>query len=155
MKVVSERSEREIAEGRAAKRVDGSLRALTANLIRCVRGAGKPHDLDHQVYRTSEALEDYRRIAGHSYPGHLAHACLSIRESLPTGLAERELRLSDAEDQMIRGALQVAASRLLSQRTQESAGTSEMLEGARQRSRIIDEMRPRGGGGPKPKRWGY
>jgi hypothetical protein len=46
-------------------------------------------------------------------------------------LSDNEHERQDAKSEIIRGALQITASRLASQRTQEAAGISEMLAGVR------------------------
>jgi len=54
---------------------------------------------------------------------------IDIPDSLLKEINEFEARKVDAEQDMVHGALQIAASRLLGQRTQENAGHKEMIEG--------------------------
>lgn len=54
MKVVSSNSETDLARERARSDAQFAMRALSANILRIVRGAGAPHDLLRQM----RALED-------------------------------------------------------------------------------------------------
>jgi hypothetical protein len=62
--VVAVNSESEIRRRRAAQDVEWPLRDLIANLIRVVRGAGKPYEIRRQLAAVLTAISDYRDAAG-------------------------------------------------------------------------------------------
>ena len=131
MRIVSETSAAELARRRALEDVDEALKELAANIMRVSRGAGKPYDLGKQAQSLVVAMIAYKDAVGY-YP-----SSEELTAPLAHGYDEERLdRMSDdhratayAEEAMVRGALQIAASRLLGQRTQESAGHSEMYKG--------------------------
>jgi hypothetical protein len=76
-------------------------------------------------------LQEYQEAAGYYPPSDEIRAALDIDlpDSLLEDIGEFEARKVDAEQDMVHGALQIAASRLLGQRNQENAGHKEMFEG--------------------------
>ena len=111
--------------------VDNALRELAANLLRVTRGSGRPHYIGRHARALVDALIEYRDIVGHfPSPEELANA-LAIEPS-----PERIEQMSDEEfDQfrakhsIVRGALQIVASRLLDQKTHITVGENEMYRG--------------------------
>lgn len=137
MKIVSENTEADIARERAMQRVRNELQEITANLIRVVRGAGRPHEIARQSLALTEALTAYQAAAGMLPLGDDLAAVIQPEEpGLHDWRAEDQVR-HYARQRVIDGALQVAASRLLGQLTQERAGEREMHDGMVQ----IEEMR--------------
>ncbi len=129
--VVSERSEVDVERRRAAQeieraedQIEGALRELVANILRIMRGAGKGYEVGNHLGRAYEAMLEYERLTGHGmWKASVPHR-LSIRQSLDTSAAD--YFVTHEEEDMISGAMQIVASRLLGQRTQESAGDREM-----------------------------
>ncbi|MFT8246599.1 hypothetical protein [Roseomonas sp. BN140053] len=150
MKVVAENSEAELearrkqeATDRAREQVVRALRELAANLLRVIRGAGKPWTLGQDAAEVVIAIEAYQEIAGPTLFADDIAAALRIQEHyrhLPS-LSSREAERLDAEEQVVRGALQVVASKLLGQRTQEAAGDDEMHRGIREFGEIRAEAK--------------
>jgi len=125
--IVSQNSEADIQRSATEDRVEAAALALATNILRIVRGAGKPERLiDHTL--------DYVKCAQAFYEAHgrwpvpELHQCLGIDRVFSVE-ETRKREWCRGEDLMVRGALQVAASRLAGQRTQESAGRSEMFDG--------------------------
>lgn len=142
MRIVSENSDQDLARVRAEGRVDRALCELAANILRVVRGAGRPYELGRQAAGFVAACEAYREAVGHYPPPEDLGAALDVhRELEPSRFAEREYVISAASESMMRGGLQIAASRLLGQLTQERAGDSELLDGARQYADYREERR--------------
>jgi hypothetical protein len=139
MHIASENSEADLARQRASDQVRWRVRELTANLLRITRGAGKPYDVLGQMSDLAEAMQGYQATTGlSSCPDEFVRA-LNVSNDLETTLqwsAEDRYR-DDAEGLIIRGVLQVVASRLVGQKTQEAAGRSEMAFGLRE----LDELR--------------
>jgi hypothetical protein len=130
VRVVVENSEAEVARRRAADEIIWPLEQLAANLIRTVRGAGTPGRLASQMVAVLTKFERYRDAVG-SYPsgGEISEA-LSIRYRHHEGGTDYD-EFEYAEADVVQGALQIAASELLGQSAQKSAGQTELLAGVR------------------------
>lgn len=127
----------------ATEAVSWAVRDLAANLLRIVRGAGKPHEVVGQIAGLTQALASYREAFGHGLLPHELSGMLSIDhpEEWRTGLKNSALHRLYAEERIVRGALQVAASRLVEQRTQERVGERELRDGVRDLEDARAEMR--------------
>jgi hypothetical protein len=154
MKLVSENSAADLAGRRALKQVHRALQEMAGNLMRISRGGGKPHELVGHVEAFAKALVAYQSGTSEPVPIEEFSAALSVRTDaefmaqFPGAEGER----LEAIDNIIHGALQVAASRLLQQRTHETLGSSEMHEGIRTLRRIHDEARKEARAATRPKK---
>jgi hypothetical protein len=94
-------------------------------------GAGKPYELGRQAQAFVETLVAYRDAVGFfPSPEELASALSVERDrEFMEGMTPENRAQIYAEQAIVRGSLQIAASRLLGQRTQESAGHDEMCGG--------------------------
>lgn len=130
VRLVSENTDAEIAAKRALDEFEGSLAILTANLLRIVRGAGRSYDVLEQANSLLLAAQRYRDAAG-VWPSseQIANALDLASPDFDERWPEGESDFVYGKEAMIRGGLQVAASRLLGQRTQETAGGRELMEG--------------------------
>lgn len=138
-----ERRQAEKERSWAEQEVSWTLRRMTANLIRVARGAGKPYDIADHAQDFIRALVKYREVCGD----------LTVMDQLPAMLSIRNERLDRAEltgaeaeerygvEEIIRGALQITASRLVGQNTQERAGESELHSGSRRLEDALAELR--------------
>jgi hypothetical protein len=107
-----------------------ALRALTANLLRVTRGAGRPDQIVMQTAALGEAFAAYRKASGEDpRPPDMA-AALALRD-VP-GDGESWPEWDRAVREMVDGALQVAAAELLDQPAQAAAGRREMFTGHRE-----------------------
>jgi hypothetical protein len=144
MKIVSENSEEDLETRRkesemrfARSKVKAALIDLTANLLRIVRSpdtGGKPYQVLRETVTLMEAFKEYDKVAGHWPPAHEIAEALSTRpvhESIDEAIKHWD-PVKHAEDTIISGALQIAASRLLGQRTIAIKGSSEMHDGIRE-----------------------
>jgi hypothetical protein len=156
VRVVSEQSPEDIRKNRAREALVDPLRVLTANLLRIVRGGGKPVALLRQMERCAISIREYA-----SAHGHLPSAA-TINHILDCEAAQHEYRpwikkapaedlcrweddgtldRNEAERRIRNASLQIAASMLLDQMMQCSAAESDfhtgtmMLEDAREKSR--------------------
>ena len=129
MRIVSERTDEEIAEARALAVLDDALKDLTANLLRVVRGAGKPYDVRKQVALVHAA---YAGLA----EANPRATWPDISEGLSVASAFED-EMTTARECMVRGALQIAASKIADQPMQERAGRDELMTGFR----AIEEIR--------------
>jgi hypothetical protein len=141
-------------EQRAAERkVRVASCELAANILRIVRGAGKPETIVDQMKAVLDAGFDYQDIAGY-WPIDTIAEALKVKDNLEdvTEMAERgeadKSRISRmresimfAERDIRLGALQAVASRLVGQDLQEAAGDRQMRDGVDKIERIREERR--------------
>jgi hypothetical protein len=149
VRIVSSQSEEEVSRLKAADELKRSLRILAANILRIVRGSGSPDDLSvWQIADCAEAFQSYLSVVGRYPDGH------EIRNILDCELAQHEYRpwiqenslqesvevddykalnilKNEAMIKIRQGALQVAASMLLDQMTQQNKGRQEIHEAIR------------------------
>ena len=157
MKLVADNTDADIARNRAEEQARWALVDLAANILRVVRGAGKPYDLPNQAAAFVKSYVDYREKAEGRVTMDLGMAI-----SLPEVVGAYSKYGRDegdkiyAERSIVRGALQIAASQLLEQRTQEASGEREMYQGInsvedyRARQREMMGLRANKRGKPRP-----
>jgi len=157
MHVVAENSPEALRERELLNRLTWALRELTANLMRISRGAGKPVEVGIQAEAFVQALGEYQQAFKLGPPVEAVSAALRIqtdpafRMKFPGPTGER----LEATDQMMNGALQMAASRLLKQKTHESRGSDQLFAGLRWIQEINEEQaKARKSRGPsEPQGW--
>lgn len=132
MRVVAENSEADIARDRAVRDLGWPLRELLANMLRVARGAGRPHEIGSQAAEVIQAYQAYRQVVGF-YPdsSEVGTILRDAVEGPKIGLDDDNWAEVHAEEMMLRGAMQVLASRAVMQRTQETVGDREMNDGMR------------------------
>lgn len=113
------------------------LKRMAANAIRVVRGAGRPEELGLQCAAVVKSYQDYHNASGEWPSPNLISNILSIRHRDYRSETDRAWEWEDAVRQMVAGGLQIAASQLMEQNTQERAGVSEMFDGLR----VIERQR--------------
>jgi hypothetical protein len=150
MRVVSSQSEEKVRRKRARDDLVWPLRSLTANLLRIIRGSGKPHLLMKQMDACLNALGAFVEAHGSAPSAHEISKILDPDETFrrhrpwieETKRARRtdddtgEESRADALRLIRRGALQAAASMLLNQLPQFSTGENDMYEGIFQLEKI-------------------
>jgi hypothetical protein len=143
LRLAVENDQRDIDKERAKRDIEWPLRELAANIIRVVRGAGKSYEIAGQCVAVIEAFQRYREKVG-VWPGSSEiDQALSIRREAENASYDDVWELEYAHGTIVRGALQVAASRLVGQNTQEQRGRSELMDGVNSIERIREEMRNR------------
>ncbi|BBB12938.1 hypothetical protein [Sphingopyxis sp. FD7] len=107
-----------------AESQDAAVRAA-ANLLRVVRGAGKPTRIVHDASELIIAFTAYAKAHSNgAYPGY------EVAQWLQQAWQLNDTEIDSwAKEAVIRGALQVVASRLLGQRVQERTGWEELMRG--------------------------
>jgi len=140
VRVVSENSETDLQRKRAESRLDQSLRELTANLLRVVRGAGRAYDVEDQIRKAADAFGAFREVAGYGVGAQEIDQMLS--GGLPpeiTGPWSDARERQQATEMIVRGSLQMTAAELLGQHLQVAAGRQELGKGVQ----YLHEMRER------------
>ena len=114
-----------------ANAVRGSLRELTANLLRIARGAGRHDQVLAQTLVLAELFTAYRATAGADFPDEEVARALTFAD-VPDGHDHEGWPDWDrAVRAMVKGALQVAAAELLGQPAQAATGRRELFAGYR------------------------
>ncbi|PJR16786.1 hypothetical protein [Sinorhizobium meliloti] len=139
--VVAENSRKQIDANLLQEQLDYALLVLAANVIRVVRGAGKPDDIIFQCNDVVKAAVEYKDKVGRFVSSHSVAGALRLpRERVDdydSFHGQRQLAMREMMD----GSLQVVASRLLGQLTQEHRGEREMFEAFRDLERIYQDLR--------------
>lgn len=143
LRLIAENNAADLESAAALKRVQFAVRELAANLLRIIRGAGRPHQLGQDAQALIESLTEYQNRVGRWPFAEEVSAALSIAPSqeFRQQLTGASLDRVDAEEMIIRGVLQQVASRLTGQRTHERLGKSEMYEGIRDLRSAQEAMR--------------
>jgi len=150
--------ETEIKRERAAALLGAWLRRLAANLMRIVRGAGKPNDLAEEMSAALTAFKDYHEAVGEEPSSYEISQALSIGEKFEDwrqmkdegrtteqdmerwradGTIEQELAFAA----ICRGALQHVASTLVHQPIHIASGESDVYEAIFRIERVREERR--------------
>lgn len=135
--------QKEAVRARAARAIEWPLRDLAANMIRVARGAGKPHEVLEQCLKVIDRFQEYREAHGFWPGADEVKEVLSIRNELLDRVNDEWWEREHAREMILRGALQVCASRLVGQSTQEQRGRSDMMDGVRELELIREEERKR------------
>jgi len=139
--LVVENSQADIDGQWAKQKLDRSLIELATNLMRVVRGAGRPDDIiDNCAGVLTAALEYQETTKRYPHSFEVASALRLEHEPIidyQSFWAGRQLAIRD----MISGSLQVAASTLIGQRLQIDQGKKEMDGAFREMERLREEQR--------------
>jgi len=119
------------------------LQQLAANLLRVIAGAGRPQHIVGQVRALAEFIESYERAAGRSPGRYELSSCLqtSYDEELIRRFAVIERERAEAVETIVAGSLQIAASRLLGQATQQTLAQHKLYKGIRDMERVREQAR--------------
>ncbi len=149
IRIVSEQSDAQRRRRLAAEQLEGPLRELAANLLRVMRGAGKPNDLIQQMQAFVTVGEAYQTAHGQWHPVadvivntlRIDSASEELYERRKNGdvsqadfdrwTTDGTIDRDDAVYMICRGAMQLCASKLVGQIAQERAGKKELTEGCR------------------------
>jgi hypothetical protein len=158
VRVVATQSEAERLRRQAEDNIDWLLRELAANIIRIVRGAGRPFELLRQMSEVLQIFQKYHDTVGHWPSSDLISKALKVPSSsqeLYQRVGSGELREDDfnrwsgdgtiqrmdAIHTICRGAAQILASKLVRQNTQEAAGEHELYQGFQALEDVRKEQR--------------
>jgi hypothetical protein len=145
-----------------------AIRDTAANMLRIIRGAGKPFELLLQMKKAIDSAIKFQELHNH-WPDDVIANDLQLEDEMEKVLARRREGALDqvttdrwwkdgtfdrmmAEHTIYRGALQAIASELIGQNTQKRSGESEFHDGIRQwseyrrtgkRRKQADRHRPR------------
>lgn len=138
---VAENTQQQIDRNWQQDRLDYALQVLAANIIRVVRGAGSPDDIIDQCNDVLKAAVEYHEKVGRFVSDHAVAAALRLEREKIHDYDSFEGQRLLAMRQMMDGSLQLAASRLRGQLTQQRRGESEMFEAFRELEDLYQERR--------------
>ncbi|MFC4293561.1 hypothetical protein ACFO0A_00655 [Novosphingobium tardum] len=141
MRLVVENSDEDVEAQYALDDLTWNLRELTANLLRVTRGAGRPEVIGQQSASVVDGFQRYFDAKGHWPVGFDLAAVLDLNRTYSEEQLASRGDLQYAERDIVRAALQIAASDLLGQRTQATRGHSDMAEAIRSRDDALAAIR--------------
>lgn len=127
--------EREKAQ--AERELAWESREFAANLLRVMRGAGRPFDLPQQIINLSESILEVSKTARAWAVSSAIEE--TLQSAVPGGFDAHEHE--ECTGMIVSGALQLLASRLVHQRAQEAAGEREMASGIKEQERYFERER--------------
>jgi hypothetical protein len=136
LKIVSERPAEEIKKQKAAAALGHTLKALTANLLHIVCGAGKPEQIVDHVEAFAKSFAEYCGDTDEMPDTSILRGMIGFH---PESSSDDEDRFKDAllENSICRYALQVVASTLLDQKIPRDNAMREL----RAAMRLIEDSR--------------
>lgn len=137
LSVASSNDDADLARQAAIDNLQWPTREMAANLLRVTRGAGKPWDLPQQIINLAESI---LKASKHSNAWGIWS---EMEKVLQSGMPDDDDGLIGSEETIVRGSLQLVASRLVHQRTQAAAGGREIGTGIRMVEQEREENRKR------------
>lgn len=143
MEIVSSNSDKAIDRRHAEAQLSWALRDLAANMLRVIRGAGRPWLFELQAVEFLKACQKLREIDANRPPADVYPEALTWRRNRDWSEGADHLCNMEmlAEESMMAGGLQFVASRLVGQQMQERAGERELYEGFKQIEALREERR--------------
>lgn len=100
---------------------------LAANFMRISRGSGTLYEVETQVMELADLFAKHRNITSHGVSPHIFDKALSYDPDI--SLEDQELaEFQRVHSQIVKGALQLAASELLGNNTTKHQGEEELRE---------------------------
>lgn len=160
VRVVSENSDEEIAKRQAERQLGFELREMAANPLRVIRGAGRPGDLRKQLEQCLQTYEAHGEASGYyPMPEVVARMLDAERPWPPADSDDRRhddwsANLDEAGElyfvqklykrKIGKATLQIIASSLADQRTQQSRGESDLMDALAGHEKASSSYRPIG-----------
>jgi hypothetical protein len=136
LSLAAEAQPHEIERAQAVRELTWSTKEMAANLLRVIRGAGRPLDLPQQIINFADEILEVSKSA------HVWAVSSAIEEALQSAMPSWDSHESDQhEGDIVSGALQWVASRLVHQRAQECAGSREMDEAIKRQEQWAERER--------------
>src|SRR5665811_1468403 len=128
IRLISSQDDRAKRKQHSMRIIESHLRRLFANLLRVHRGAGKDYEIFHQLVELAQELCAHVNEFDNELSEFDLAKAIRIDEA-PRGLTPEARRWENGIEQIMNGAAQMIASRLLGQNSSESAGSREMFNG--------------------------
>ncbi|WP_324134766.1 hypothetical protein [Bosea sp. (in: a-proteobacteria)] len=158
MRIVSDNSPEDLRRRAAERQLGFAVRALAVNMLRIMRGAGKPYRFAHELADCSKALREYLDAFEHNSPSDLIERVLNPEKSWPDGEDDSDryhdawrsnpredeaimLRKQNARRAMRLAALRITASMLAGQRLQTAHGEKDLREAISRHEQLTEELR--------------
>ncbi|MBO9168426.1 hypothetical protein [Rhizobium sp. L245/93] len=141
LRVVAKNTQAEIDRGPAQHEVDRTLIILAANILRVVRGAGKPDEVIEQCVDVVNAAIEFQDKTGGYLSSYAVADAILLKPEKVEDYESFHANRQWAIESMVSGSLQYAASRLLDQQLHIQKGERELMSGFRQLEEIYQEAR--------------
>jgi hypothetical protein len=140
--LVAENSNEDIQRAFARQKAETALVQLAANILRVVRGAGRPYSIVQECATLIDAFREYHAVAG-QWPASfdVANTIGFFDEPHMEGGSDEWRSVELARNLIVRGALQLVASRMLGQIPQKRAGENELMMGFRELTEATEAHR--------------
>jgi hypothetical protein len=139
MRVVSSQSDKDIRRKETEQQMRALVRDLAANILRVVRGGGRAYSLLLQMQESIVAAQEYH-AAHDQWPSDLdLTRWLNWEPPIEQDMARWAIDREEARRTIVRGSLQLAASRLVDQPLHVAAGEREISEGVHFLNALRDE----------------
>lgn len=157
MRIVSENSPQDLRKRAVEQQVALALRQLAANMLRIIRGAGKPYQLTSDLAACVTAMREYGDLVEHLPPSDFIARVLDAEKAWPGGEDEQDaywaawaddpdevqkrlLEQRSSRRQMRLAALQITASMLAGQPLQRARGDDDLERAIARHERLTAEM---------------
>ena len=125
LRVVAENGPAEVEQAEAIERTRLALRELMANLLRTSRGGGMPSRVGEQCIQVIDAMLAVRKTGG-VIPSSKIYEMLDVSEASQAEKGTQSHDMKMAQESVIRGAMQIVASRLADRPLEVAAGEREI-----------------------------
>ena len=128
MRVMSEISEDVLKRRSLNAELAQAIQELTANLLRITRGAGKASEIGRQAQAVMNVIDAHKEMLGYFPFAADVSKYLDVWTSFNdrADLGQDEYYRREEEDQLLRAALQLVASRMLGQPMQEGTAQRDL-----------------------------
>jgi hypothetical protein len=135
--LLAENDAKEVDKNVALDALRWPTRKAIGNLLRVMRGAGRPHNLADDIIELALAIQ---RAGQHTNAWYIGEAIGDVLHDAFRVACEKE-GWTLATDEIVRGSLQRCASMMLHQNAQTSAGEREMISGVERLAQIRERNR--------------
>ena len=125
----------------AMEAIEWPLRELTSNVMRISRGAGKPYEILKNCCQVVQRFQEYRETVGFWPSTSELQQILSFRDPRLKDYRLPYDEMANAVEDVVSGALRMAAGRLLFEKLQADHGNKELIEGVNRIEQHRKELR--------------
>lgn len=141
LRLAAENDRKAVDKARARYEIDWPLRKLAANIMRVSRGAGEPYSVIQQCIEVVKGAQAFCDKCGDWPDDNEVREALDFHDPRLRDYTRQYDERSSAIEDIVEGALRLAAARLLRQDLQERHGEKDLLEGIRRLEHYHAEIR--------------
>ncbi|TIQ35967.1 MAG: hypothetical protein E5X48_11115 [Mesorhizobium sp.] len=141
IRLAAENDRKSVDKARARYEIEWPLRRLAANIMRVSRGAGEPYSVIQQCIDVVKGAQAFCDKCGDWPDDNEVREALDFHDPRLRDYTKPHDERSSAIEDIVEGALRLAAGRLLRQDLQERHGEKDLLEGIRRLDHYHAEIR--------------